>query len=50
MFAFQRAAPWGETEHRQSRIVFIGKTLRREILEKSLRQCYYKPEEYDDEA
>lgn len=49
MFAFQRAAPWGETEHRQSRIVFIGKTLRREILEKSLRQCYYKPEEYDDQ-
>jgi G3E family GTPase len=47
LFAFQRAAAWGETERRQSRIVFIGKNLRREILDKSLRQCYYKPEEYE---
>lgn len=47
MFAFQRAAPWAADERRQSRIVFIGKNLRREILEKSLRQCYYKPEEYE---
>lgn len=33
---------WQENENRETRIVFIGKELKREILEKGLRQCIYK--------
>ena len=47
MFAFQRGEPWGDDEKRQTRIVFIGKNLRRDILQKSLEQCYYKGDDYD---
>ncbi len=34
---------WQQNELRETRIVFIGKELKREILEKGLRQCVYKP-------
>lgn len=34
---------WQLNELRETRIVFIGKELKREILEKGLRQCIYKP-------
>lgn len=34
---------WQENEVRETRIVFIGKSLKREILEKGIRQCIYKP-------
>ncbi len=33
---------WHEDEEKESRIVFIGKNLRRDILEKGLKQCYFK--------
>ncbi len=33
---------WHAEEEKESRIVFIGKNLRRDILEKGLKQCYYK--------
>ena len=33
---------WQENEVRETRIVFIGKNLKREILEKGIRQCIYK--------
>lgn len=36
--AFQLGAPWPEGLPRQSRIVFIGKNLRKDILEKHLKQ------------
>ena len=48
MFAFQRGEAWAKGEKKQTRIVFIGKNLRRDILEKSLRQCFYKAEEYEE--
>jgi G3E family GTPase len=34
---------WQQEEKRETRIVFIGKELKREILEKGLMQCVYKP-------
>lgn len=33
---------WDENEERCTKIVFIGKELKREILEKGLKQCFYK--------
>ena len=33
------AAPWGPQEQRQSKMVFIGIDLPRDILEQGLRQC-----------
>jgi G3E family GTPase len=33
---------WQENEVRETRIVFIGKSLKREILEKGLKQCIFK--------
>lgn len=50
MFAFSRGDAWAKDEKKQTRIVFIGKNLRRDILEKSLKQCMYKPEEYEEMA
>lgn len=35
---------WDNTKDRETKIVFIGKNLKREILEKGLRQCIYKNE------
>ncbi len=35
--------PWADNEARESRIVFIGRNLPREIFEKGLRQCISKP-------
>ena len=35
--------PWAENEARESRIVFIGRNLPRDIFEKGLRQCIGKP-------
>lgn len=32
---------WLEHEHRETKLVFIGKKLRRDILEKGLSQCFY---------
>ncbi len=40
--AFQRGEAWGKDESRQSRIVFIGKGVKREALERSLRSCLAK--------
>ncbi len=37
-FALQLGEPWPEGKPRQSRIVFIGKNLRKDILEKHLKQ------------
>ncbi|HTN21819.1 MAG TPA: GTP-binding protein [Pelobium sp.] len=34
---------WTEDELRQTKLVFIGKNLKREVLEKGLSQCFYKP-------
>ena len=34
--------PWEEGEKRESKIVFIGKGLKRKPIERSLRQCLYK--------
>lgn len=36
---FQKAGPWPEGEAARSKIVFIGKALRRDILEKNLKHC-----------
>ncbi|MDA9555128.1 GTP-binding protein [Pelobium sp.] len=33
---------WKADEKRETRIVFIGKNLKREILEKGMKQCFYK--------
>ncbi len=41
MSSFQAGEPWG-TEKKQSRIVFIGKGLLREPLEKQLRGCLWE--------
>lgn len=38
---FSQGADWGD-EPKQSRIVFIGKELRRDILEKGLRNCTWR--------
>ncbi|AEE53701.1 CobW family GTP-binding protein [Haliscomenobacter hydrossis] len=40
--AFTRAGDWPENEPRLSRIVIIGKNLKREALEKALRSCLSK--------
>ncbi len=40
---FSDGNAWEDGESRESRIVFIGKDLKREILEKGLMQCIYKP-------
>jgi G3E family GTPase len=40
--AFQRGEAWQEDEKRQSRIVFIGKGVKHEMLERSLHQCLSK--------
>ena len=42
--AFTRAGEWPEHEPRLSRIVIIGKNLKREALEKALRSCLSKVE------
>ena len=34
---------WKTDEKRETRIVFIGKSLKREILEKGIKQCVFKP-------
>lgn len=34
---------WPDDIEKETRIVFIGKNLKREILEKGLKQCLYKP-------
>jgi G3E family GTPase len=42
MCVFSSGTPWGAGETRQSRLVFIGKNLRRDILEKQLQHCLFK--------
>lgn len=42
MCVFSSGQPWTEGELRQSRLVFIGKNLRRDILEKQLKHCLFK--------
>lgn len=42
-FLLVKGKAWEPAESRQSKIVFIGRELRKDILEKNLRQCYYKP-------
>lgn len=39
---FTDGEDWIEHETRQTKLVFIGKKLKREILEKGLKQCFYK--------
>ncbi|MRX48188.1 CobW family GTP-binding protein [Pedobacter puniceum] len=39
---FTEGDDWKNDEERETRIVFIGKNLKREILEKGLKQCFYK--------
>ena len=39
---------WKPDEKRETRIVFIGKKLRRDILEKGMTQCYFKNAEIID--
>jgi len=40
-YVSQSGGKWTEDEDRKTRIVFIGKNLDREVLEKGLRQCVY---------
>jgi len=47
LFQFQYGSLWGETEKRQSRIVFIGKNLKKPVLEKSLQLCRYNPDDFE---
>ena len=42
MCVFSSGENWAADEKRQSRLVFIGKNLRRDILEKQLRHCLFK--------
>lgn len=42
MCVFSSGESWIEGESRQSRLVFIGKNLRRDILEKQLQHCLFK--------
>ena len=42
MCVFSSGEPWAAGEPRQSRLVFIGKNLRSDILEKQLQQCLFK--------
>ena len=37
---------WQTDEKRETRIVFIGKKLRREILEKGMKQCIFEIKDY----
>ncbi|RRN77644.1 GTP-binding protein, partial [Pseudoxanthomonas sp. SGD-10] len=39
---FTDGEAWAEGQEKESRIVFIGKNLRRDILEKGLKQCFFK--------
>jgi G3E family GTPase len=39
---FQQGEAWTEGEEQLTKIVFIGKHLKREILEKQLKHCYFK--------
>lgn len=48
MFVFLRGSTWENEDEKLSRIVFIGKNLRKDILEKSIKQCYYNPDEYEE--
>ncbi len=43
MCVFSSGETWPEDAPRQSRLVFIGKNLRRDILEKQLRHCQFEP-------
>ncbi|HEX7367135.1 MAG TPA: GTP-binding protein [Pelobium sp.] len=40
---FTDGEDWKKDEHRQTKLVFIGKKLKRNILEKGLAQCFFKP-------
>lgn len=42
MHAFSQGSDWKEGEERLSKIVFIGKDLRRDVLEKGLRNCIWR--------
>lgn len=39
---FTDGEEWGPSEIRESKIVFIGKSLKRDILEKGIAQCFFK--------
>lgn len=41
MHAFSQGSDWGPEEQRSSKLVFIGKDLRRDILEKAVRNCIW---------
>lgn len=41
---FQQGDTWQPTEERLTKLVFIGKHLKREVLEKQLKHCYFKDE------
>lgn len=45
-YVSQSAGSWEEGEVRKTRLVFIGKNLDRELLEKGLRQCIYSEANY----
>ena len=47
LFQFQYGSLWEESEKRQSRIVFIGKNLKKPVLEKSLQLCRYNPADFE---
>lgn len=40
---FTEGAAWRDDETRETKLVFIGKTLKRDILERGIKQCFYKP-------
>jgi G3E family GTPase len=42
MCVFTAGADWEEAEERKTKIVFIGKHLRRDILEKQLNNCFFE--------
>ncbi len=42
---FTDGEAWVEGQEKESRLVFIGKNLKREILEKGLKQCFFKKAE-----
>lgn len=41
---FQQGDTWQPTEEKVTKLVFIGKHLKREVLEKQLKHCYFKDE------
>ncbi len=43
MCVFSSGEAWEAGQPRQSRLVFIGKNLRRDVLEKQLRHCQFQP-------